>query len=162
MRGRVQALKGDIKAELNAIARIYEALPQPTSGPSDAGETIVAGYHLHNLYNAFESVFRLVAAAFENDVPDATQWHRLLLERMGRAIEGVRPALLSPEAVVALDELRRFRHLFRHLYQAELDASGVATALRRAWQLQGMYKEEVGAFLSFLDGLTEPEGPGQG
>ncbi|MFH1571817.1 MAG: hypothetical protein ABIL09_27755 [Gemmatimonadota bacterium] len=157
MREQIRALKSDIEAELAGIGRIYGSLRDAPSAPREPDAVIVTGYHLHNLYNAFESMFRLVAAAFENDVPDTGRWHRLLLERMGRQIEGVRPPLLSPAAVQALDELRRFRHLFRHLYQAKLEPAGVVKALEQARSLERLYLDEVKAFLSFLDGLTEAQ-----
>ena len=143
MHDRLTALKSDIEAEVSAIARIYLALPGDDGELSDPREGIVTGYYLHNLYNAFESIFRLVAEAFENDVPDPTRWHRLLLERMGREIEGVRPRLLSDGSVQALDELRRFRHLFRHLYQADLKPEGVAVAMTQARRLESTYPSDI-------------------
>ena len=122
---------------------------------TEVKEAIVAGYYLHNLYNAFESIFRLVAETFENHIPDTSRWHTLLLDRMGRDIEGMRPRLLSDTALEALDELRRFRHLFRHLYRYNLDAEGVQKALRQAHRLQEVYSEDLEHFIAFLDSLTK-------
>ena len=68
-------------------------------------------------------------------------------------LEGVRPALLSSAAIEALDELRRFRHLFRHLHQSELSPAGVALAFGQARRLEKLCVDEPGAFLSFLEGL---------
>jgi hypothetical protein len=73
---------------------------------------------------------------------------------MGRSIEQVRPALLSSASIAALDELRRFRHLFRHVYHYELDREGLARALAQAHSLREVYRKDVNAFLGFLDGLT--------
>ena len=36
-------------------------------------------------------------------------------------IDGVRPALLDRELAARIDELRSFRHVFRNIYQTELD-----------------------------------------
>ncbi len=117
MNVKPQTLKSDIQVEREAIKRIFNELPSEDIDWSDVKEAIVTAYYLHNLYNAFESIFRLVASAFENHIPDAAQWHTLLLSRMGRDIEGIRPRLLSDSSSEALDELRCFRHLFRHVYQ---------------------------------------------
>lgn len=79
------------------------------------------GYQLHNLYCAFEDLFKIVAAAFENHIEDKSRYHLELLKRMAIPIEGIRPALLSQESYTLLDNLRSFRHFFRHAYSYELD-----------------------------------------
>lgn len=155
MSSQFQLLKSDIQAELAAIERIYGDLPPADADLAEIEDAIVAGYYLHNLYNAFESIFRLVAETFENNIPDTSRWHTLLLDRMSRDIDQIRPRLLSEPAVAALDELRRFRHLFRHLYRYELDTAGVQKALRQAHQLRAIYPADVGQFTAFLDRLSE-------
>jgi len=155
MSGRLQVLKSDIQVELTAIERIFDALPSAEANLADTREAIVTGYYLHNLYNAFESIFQLVAGAFENHIPDTSRWHSLLLERMGRDIENVRPHLLSEVAVESLDELRRFRHLFRHLYRYNLKPDGVRQALKQAHRLEAVYQTDIGRFIHFLDQLAE-------
>ena len=157
MSGQLQVLKSDIQVELAAIERIFEALPSVAANLADNREAIVTGYYLHNLYNAFESIFQLVAGAFENHIPDTGRWHSLLLERMGRDIEGIRPNLLSEVALESLDELRRFRHLFRHLYRYNLKPEGVRQALRQAHQLKAVYRSDIDRFTDFLDQLAETD-----
>lgn len=154
MSDRFQLLKSDIQAEMEAIDRIFSALPAELE-LANVKEAIVAGYYLHNLYNAFENIFRLIAEVFENHIPDTSRWHTLLLDRMRRNIEGIRPRLLSDTAVEALDELRRFRHLFRHLYHYDLDEEGVQKALKQAHRLKKVYLEDLERFIAFLDELTE-------
>lgn len=161
MSDQVQILRSDIQAELAAIERIFPSLPAENADLSDDKEAIVTGYYLHNLYNAFESIFRLVAEAFENDIPDPSRWHALLLDRMGRDIEGIRPRLLSETAVSALDELRRFRHLFRHLYRYNLEAEGVHKALKQAHRLQTLYQKDMERFFAFLDNLSDSADQGK-
>jgi hypothetical protein len=96
-----------------------------------------------------------VAEAFENHVPDTSRWHALLLERMNRDIEGIRPRLLGDEAVQALDELRRFRHIFRHPYHYDLESEGVKRALAQAHRLKRVYSKDLDRFVAFLDRLTD-------
>jgi hypothetical protein len=158
MSSRLQILKSDIQTEMMAIEHIFAALPSDDTRLTEAKEAIVTGYHLHNLYNAFESIFQLVAEAFENHIPDTSRWHTLLLDRMGRDIEGIRPRLLSEAAIEALDELRRFRHLFRHLYRYNLETEGVRKALKQAQRLQAVYRGDLGQFIDFLDHLNKVEG----
>jgi hypothetical protein len=50
---------------------------------------------------------------------------------MRTAIEGVRPALISMKSYQYLDEIRGFRHVFRHAYSYGLDDERVLFLLRR-------------------------------
>jgi len=53
------------------------------------------------------------------------EWQANLIEHMSLNIEGVRPAVLSRELALRIDELRSFRHVFRNIYQSELDPKRV-------------------------------------
>lgn len=153
----IRTLKAEIEADLEAIAEIYSALDR-YSGQLDAeAERIAAAYYLHNLYNAFENIFRRVAKTFGNAVSDEPGWHISLLQRMRLDIPGVRPHLIGPAAYDVLDELRRFRHIFRSAYRLELDADRLALVLRKAQALREIYRAEIGQFLSFLDGLLSAD-----
>jgi len=153
MREKILALKADISADLQAIEQIYEQLTRYGDTVANEERAIVVGYFLHNLYNAFESIFQRVAETFENDIADKSQWHALLLRRMALDIGGVRPRLLSEEAYQCLDELRRFRHLFRSLYTASLDVERLRLALSKARRLEALFRTDIGRFLAYLDQL---------
>jgi len=88
------------------------------------------GYWLHNLYCAFEDLFKVVAGFWENDVGTDESFHIHLLKRMQVRIEGIRPALISKESFDNLNELRGFRHVFRHAYSYGLDDQRVHNLLR--------------------------------
>ena len=53
MKERIQTLRADIQADLQAIAEIYAALARHRMDLSDEDEAIVVAYYLHNLYCAF-------------------------------------------------------------------------------------------------------------
>ena len=107
-------------------------------------------YQLHNLYCAFEDLFRIVADFFENRIDDRARYHRELLWRMKVSIEGVRPALLSEESYRLLDSLRAFRHFFRHAYSYELDPRKVALVVEDALKLRELYQRDIDYFLEQL------------
>jgi len=117
-------LKAEIAADLKAIAEIYDALTEYDTRLTGDERVIVLAYYLHNLYCAFESIFQRVASVFGNQIADRSGWHAGLLRRMTLDIEGVRPRLLSDQSYDCLDELRRFRHLFRSAYRMRLVLSG--------------------------------------
>jgi hypothetical protein len=110
---------------------------------------------LHNLYCAFEGIFQRIAGAFGNQISDQAGWHADLLRRMTLEIEGLRPRLLSDDAYDALDELRRFRHLFRSAYRLRLDAERLALVHRKARVLDQVYRADIERFLAFLDSLLK-------
>ena len=150
---QVRTLKADIASDLKAIAEIYAALDRYDAEPLSDDQAIIVAYHLHNLYCAFESIFQRVAEVFGNQVSDQAGWHADLLRRMTLDIEGLRPRLLSEQAYDCLDELRRFRHLFRSAYRLHLDVERLALVRRKALALEKNYQAEIERFLAFLDSL---------
>ncbi len=132
-----------MRARLQDIGRIADRVEARRMTFDERAEEVDSlGYQLHNLYGAFEQVFEEVARFFENRI-DAAGYHAGLIRRMQLNIPGVRPALLSESAAADLDELRRFRHLFRHAYSADLDPhevvrlAAMTAPLRRAFTRDG-------------------------
>lgn len=80
---------------------------------------------------------------------------------MALNIEGLRPRLLGDEAYDSLDELRRFRHLFRSAYRLRLDVERLALVYKRAQILEQIYQADVERFLAFLDSLLQGEVQGK-
>ena len=155
MDDKIIVLVNSIRRDLETIAAIYEALenhPLGTDTPEDT--LIVVAYYLHNLYNVFENIFQNIAAVFENSVDDVERWHSRLLERMRLNLMPLRPAVIDDAAYDALDELRRFRHLFRHAYAIRLDPQRLKLVVDKALALKAIYAEQLGQFVDFLQKLT--------
>jgi hypothetical protein len=157
MNAQIQVLKADIAADLRAIAEIYTSLNVYPDTLINQEQVIAVAYYLHNLYCAFESIFQRVAEVFENQIPDRTAWHAGLLHRMTLDIEGIRPRLISPVAFDGLDELRRFRHLFRSAYRLRLDPERLTLVRRKAGTLEAVHRADMDRFLGFLDSLLQTE-----
>lgn len=151
---KILVLHSSIRHDLEVIAGIYEALDcHPLETESDQDTLIVIAYHLHNLYNAFENILQNIAGAFENAIDDSERWHSRLLERMRLDLMPVRPAVIDDRTYDALDELRRFRHLFRHAYSINLDPMRLQLVLHKAQALREAYPEQMERFLGFLQRL---------
>jgi hypothetical protein len=151
---KIIILMNNIRRDLEAIAAIYEVLEQhPLQQDTDDDTLIVIAYHLHNLYNGFENIFQNVAAVFENSVDDVERWHIRLLERMRLDAMPLRPAVVDDAAYDALDELRRFRHLFRHAYNVKLDPLRLQLVMYKALALKDIYTGQIEQFLEFLQSL---------
>lgn len=110
------------------------------------------GYTIHNLYNAFEGYFLRVAKFFENDVDQLT-WHKALLERMTLRIEGIRPALIDLDMSRRIEELMRFRHVFRNIYKTPLMPAKVELANQDAQNLAADFEVWHDRFITFIDTL---------
>jgi len=147
---RLSTLKAAIEAQLGEIDRVYERIEKRRTGQGPAYIESLA-YQLHNLYCAYEDLFKIVAEYFENQIEDETRWHQELLWRMTLSIEGVRPALLSRESFRLLDSLRAFRHFFRHAYTYELDPRKVRLVLEDALAVRKKVLDDVHRFLQALD-----------
>jgi len=120
---------------------------------TDRREVVFVGFVLQNLYNVAENVLRNVADAFGNHVDGQSGWHAELLDRMRLDLTPLRPAVIDDETLEQLDELRRFRHVFRAAYTVELDAERMALVLKKALALRKRFPEQLGSFLSFLGDL---------
>jgi hypothetical protein len=146
-------LQAEISADERAITRLYEQLAGVWDMLDLPEQTIVAGYYLHNLYTAFEHIFERVAETFENHIADKSQWHAQLLRRMALDVPGLRPRLIGDEAQECLDELRRFRHVFRSAYTISLDKERLNLVIQRAQRLKALYVTELADFKKFLEQL---------
>jgi hypothetical protein len=155
MNDKILILINSIRRDLEAIALIYRELERhPLQAETDHDTLIVIAYHLHNLYNAFENIFQNIAAVFENSVDEVGRWHSQLLERMQLNVMPLRPTVIDEATYDALDELRRFRHLFRHAYTLQIDGLRLQLVLTKAMKLKVIYVSQLEQFLEFLQGLT--------
>jgi len=146
-----------IRADLEVIGKIQSVLATAELGPETSEKDLVfVGYQLHNLYNAVENIFRNIVGAFGNHLESST-WHAELLDRMRLDLLPLRPAVIDAASFDALDELRRFRHLFRAAYGVELDAERMALVLRKALALRESFPRQIEGFLDFLRRLDSPE-----
>lgn len=145
-------LKAEIEAQIKEIERLFLEIEERKKGASRSKARLESlAYKLHNLYCAFEDLFKVVAGHFENQVEDIARFHKELLKRMSIRIEGVRPALLSEDAFKVLDELRAFRHFFRHAYSYELRYERLKPVIEAAAKLRGLYRKDIERFLREIE-----------
>jgi hypothetical protein len=145
-------LKADLKAQMDLIktiaARLIERATNLQSDDIVRLESIA--YQIHNLYNATEDLLKVIAANFENNITDQSQWHSILLQRMTQNITEIRPALLSHETYLLLNSLRGFRHFFRHAYGATIEYAQLKINLDKALNLLPCLEDDVNNFVSRL------------
>ena len=149
-KGAFAVFEAELRARSWDISRIGGRIEERLETFAQRAEGIDSmGYQLHNLYGAFEQLFEEVARFFENQIDEA-RYHADMIRRMQLEIQGIRPALLSAETASDLDELRRFRHLFRHAYAADLDPGKVADLAAKVAHLQRNFARDFERFLTLL------------
>jgi uncharacterized protein YutE (UPF0331/DUF86 family) len=120
--------------QVDQILKIYKQLksklPSIEKSPVSLETVESTGYWLHNLYCAYEELFKRVAGFWENNVSADGEYHIHLLRRMLLEIKGVRPPLLSEKSYNFLNGLRGFRHVFRHAYSYGLDDAQVHSFIK--------------------------------
>lgn len=149
---RLKVLEAEVKAQWSNIRQVYTDLEDRAGQMRPESPALIesTAYQLHNLYNAIEDLFKIIAGAFENSVTDLSQWHTELLRRMTLDISGVRPALLSQESADLLNELRAFRRFFRHVYSQSLDLARVEQNVRVARKAKPPLARDAAQFLAAL------------
>lgn len=150
-------LERSVRDDLEAIDRLYAELgedPLPEGIHQEA--VIVVAYRLHSLYGAMENIFRNIAETFENSLKDASRWHAELLQRMKLDLSPIRPAVIDAESFEKLDELRRFRHLFRSAYGVVLDPRRLALVVDKAMELEPLFRVHVERFLERVRAASQP------
>lgn len=142
-------LLGYLTNQMGLLRRILKEIDD--TNPSSKEKTSHLAYLLHNLYCALEDVFQEIARTFENRVEDPSKYHRALLKRMQLDVPGIRPKLLSRESLLVMDELRGFRHIFRHAYDYELDPDKVKGLKHKMLTHWKRLEKDVDIFIDFLE-----------
>lgn len=150
-KGKLAILEAEIDKQAEGIYKIYSKIKERAAGLNNNEEKVESlAYQLHNLYCAYEDLFKIVANTFENNIEEGITWHKELLRRMSITIKNIRPNLISEESLNLLSELRAFRHFFRHAYAYELDIEKVKLILKKALELKEIFKKDLNSFISNL------------
>lgn len=158
---RIVVFLAEFDYQVEQIKRIYKTLKKKVLAfekQPDATETVEsAGYWMHNLYCACEDLFKLVSGFWENELSAGGEFHIHLLKRMMLNIEDVRPSLLSEASYRILNELRGFRHVFRHAYSFGLDDERVSALLRKILDRKDSIISDLQNFRKTISGFTEEQ-----
>lgn len=148
----ISLLKAELDYQMQAIENVISKIHERKNTYAENVKfTESLAYQLHNLYCAFEDLFKIIAKFFENSIDDTSRYHIELLKRMTLDIEGVRPPLISRELCSALDELRAFRHVFRHAYSYEIDTQKIGLLLEKFEYIAEKYQEDIRDFITMLN-----------
>ena len=159
MREKVQILKSEIKTDIEKIERLVNRFKEAYGSFNKTHEyskLVESAFYANQIYSGFERLLKNIADVFENSV-SMDSWHKSLIERMTINVEGIRPAVISIESFKALNELRAFRHFFRHAYDTDIDEKKFAIVAENVFKLEEQYREDFSKFIKFLDNLLKEE-----
>ena len=134
-KARLALLRAEMSAQVRQIDEIYGKIAERKEGKGQADVESLA-YQLHNLYCAFEDLFKRVAGTFENRLDEARRYHVELLKRLRLTIEGVRPALIRRSPA---DSLTRFGHFATSSGMPTL-SSLIRERFASCWRMPGDYR----------------------
>ncbi len=153
MKERIAILLGYIESQRAVIHAIYDRIE--TLKPLDESQTIHSAYLMHNLYNAWEDMFKEISVCFENNVERSSGFHKNILLRMKISIPGIRPQILSDGSCDLLNEMLGFRHVFRHAYNYNLDPERLQQLRKKIINGRVQIENDLDVFHSHLKGLLQ-------
>ena len=116
-----------------------------------------AALNLQSFVSGLERIFELIARGIDLHVPDGENWHLDLLRQMACDLPDVRPAIISQKSAQRLDEYRRFRHLVRNIYTANLIPERMASLLVTLPDLWHSVRAELLAYADLLEQMEESD-----
>jgi len=117
---------------------------------------------VHDYYTGMETALSRIVEVINGAYPTGAESHVRLLELMTLDVEGLRPAVLSEGSRKDLDELRKFRHFFRHAYAAHLQWEHIRPLLERVVARHAGFASELEAFRAHLFRLAGDLERGEG
>jgi len=149
----------DVKADLDSVqtksGRICELAQKinENKGKIPESDLMACAAYLHHFYTEIESMLERISKVIDGGAQTSGDYHRELLYSMATAIPGIRPAILSKELSEELDEYRRFRHMFRHAYGAELRWGKMKLMAQEISSIMEELNKSISMAIIFLEDL---------
>ena len=155
---RYQELAGRIRGELTelepVVQRAQAAWSHVLNSTDQPAYLDSVALNLHGLYSGLERLFELIVRLVDGVTSAGDSWHRDLMQRMAQEVPELRPAVISANTLLALDEYRRFRYLVRNLYTFNLVPEKLEALMSALAQTRQNVQTELLAFAEFLDDLA--------
>ena len=137
-------LLAQLSAEVEGVRKQH-----PTLVPREA--LAIIAIDLHSYYTKLESLLERILVSFEGQAPRGEAGRAGLLRVAALAIPGIRPAIFGEPVRETLDELRKFRHFFRHAYALDLRADKLERVLSLFIPGHAAIDADLQTFVSFIE-----------
>jgi len=148
MKEKLSTLWAYISNQQFSITEIFQKIVHLK--PVNEDKMVNLAYQLHNLYSAYEDIFKEISVTFENNIDRSIGYHKNLLLRMKLTIPDIRPNVLSDESYQVLGELMAFRHVFRHACNYTLSPDKMKLLKNRIIEGHAPIEKDISIFKSFL------------
>jgi protein subunit release factor A len=115
-----ERIRGELREIERMVQRAQTSWRQLRLTPDDAYLDSTT-LNLRGSYEGLERLFSLILLTVDKKRLHGADWHQELLAQMEKDEPGIRPAVISAESRRALDKLRGFRHVVRHVYTFNYD-----------------------------------------
>ncbi|NPU65502.1 MULTISPECIES: hypothetical protein [Bradyrhizobium] len=161
----------DVEADLDAaVTQLGMALRTFERGGFDSNDPDLAwersNAFLHGMetgYTLLEKAITRVLDILGETSPSGDAWHKDLIDRVSRPMQGDRgrPAMFDAALRLDLLELMRMRHRARNAVYGDFDASKAGPSVEAASHVLGRIRDAVAQFKNAVDpaGKAEPSGP---
>ena len=92
----------------------------------------------------------MIFKSISEDIPNDSQWHKKLFDKAFETTKE-RPALFNNENKQQLLDYMRFRHLFRHTYEYELEPKQLKYLIEGVEKLWESIKNDINIFIKTYD-----------
>jgi hypothetical protein len=159
---RYRTLVQRIHMEIDEIERTQSAIVRHwqsalvAAADQDAYLNSVA-LNLHSWYSGIERIFELIATEIDGGTLGGEAWHSELLRQITLDLPETRPPVIQKSTAVQLDEYRKFRHRIRNIYATSLEPARIQPLVVGLPDLWLSVKQQLFAFLDFLDELARTD-----
>lgn len=156
----MEAIANDINNELKRIAIEVDAIARKCARLDaekdheniDSHLTAIASI-IQSVYNGYERTLEMLIRTIDGELPAARDYHTALLRRASSEIPDVRPPIISEKTFQVLDDIRKYRHVFRKIYHYQLRPEKVKGFAGITINSFDMFKGDVNSFLKrFMEG----------
>lgn len=157
-------LASQLDEDGRALDRLAEAVRKLSVGSTDPElewlRVRALTFELERWYSAVEAVLERALRALDGSVPDGKRWHDELLRTAAVEVPGLRPPLISAEAVDALREVMCFRYFARHGYDREPNVQRTDELAQVALRAHRICAESMKALGEWLRAAAARSSPG--
>lgn len=154
----MEAIVVDVTNEIKRVGIEVDAIKRKLSRLKSEKDPENADSHLtaiaaimQSIYNGYERILEMLVKAIDGDLPVARDYHSALLRRASAGVPDVRPPLISEKVFDILDDIRRYRHVFRKIYHYQLKPGRVQELADMGIRSYGIFKDDIERFLSGFD-----------
>jgi hypothetical protein len=140
--------------DLEKVTARAEMLYAQAQRTGDDGYLDGVALNLHGFYGGVERIFEDIARTVDHSVPSGPEWHRDLLMQLADEVTSLRPAVITAEARLCLDDYRGFRHVVRNVYTFNLRPSRVRDLVETLRPCFESVRNSLFEFTRFLDQLA--------